>query len=195
MDAGTFSVQIENIVGKVLSEELNLHRYPRGADFRTEDFRYWIEMKVRRVKKNNHNTHFSIESPQYKQFVETAQQTFWQPQEDNSIWYKPNLLFLFLKYKFEKSVSNLPYYPKGYPQRNEMEQLLRKNLSLEPGGYLVDHELLEKYVNASKWMNVKTTDLNQIIKERSLEPLTITDFSIPIFPIGENSEELAKRWA
>jgi len=192
MDAGTFRTEIEYTIGKTLSKELDLLRYSRrGIDFRTKDFRYWIEMKVRKVEKNDYNTHFSIEKSQYEEFVRNSQQAFWQKQKGDLIFCQPDLLFLFLKYKFPIPSSEVNFWP----QERKMERILKQSLNLEPGGYLVDHELLEKYVNASKWMNVKTTGLNQIIKERSLEPLTITDLSIPIFPIGENSEELAKRWA
>jgi len=191
MDAGTFRIEIEDIIGKTLSKELNLLRYPkRGIDFKTKDFRYWIEMKVKKVEKNDYNTHFSIEKSQYEEFVKNSHQTFWQPHKNNLTFSTPDLLFLFLKYRFAKRASEISYYI----QERKMTRILKENLSLEPGGYLVDNEILGRYVNSGKWMNVKTTDLNQIIKERSLEPLTITDFSIPIIPIGENSEELAKRW-
>lgn len=192
MDAGTFRIEIEDIIGRTLSKDLNLIRYPkRGIDFRTKDFRYLIEMKVKKVERNSNNTHFSIEKSQYEEFVRSSQQTFWQKQKGDIVYCKPELLFLFLKYKFPIPSSEVNLWS----QERKMDRILRKSLNLEPGGYLVDHEFLERYVNDSKWMNVKTIDLNQIIKERSLEPLAITDLSIPIFPIGENSEELTKRWS
>jgi hypothetical protein len=192
MDAGTFRIEIEDVIGKTLSKDLNLLRYSkRGIDFRTKDFRYLVEMKVRKIEKNNYNTHFSIEKSQYEEFVRNSQQAFWQKQKGELISCKPDLLFLFLKYRFPIPSSEVNLWS----QEKKMERVLKQSLSLDPGGYLVDHEFLEKYVNDSKWMNVKTTDLNQIIKEKSIEPVTITDLSIPIFSIGENSEELVKRWS
>jgi hypothetical protein len=140
-------------------------------------------MKSRRINKDNEKNHFSLKPTQYHRFIEFSRQSFFQPQEKVPI-STPNLEFLLLKYKTKIPISEISY---------DFEEIER-NLDITPGGYLVDYRALGKFDNSNKWMSVKTRDLDQVIDDFGIEPVVVRKLNFPLFPIGKNSKQLAKRW-
>lgn len=178
-----FRIEVDNVLREIISKELDLLHYHRGPDFRTRDFRYVIEMKSRKINKDNEKNHFSLKPTQYHRFIELSRQSFFQPQREVPI-STPNLEFLLLKYKTKIPISEIPH---------DLEEIER-NLDIRPGSYLVDYKVLGKFDNSNKWMSVKTRDLDSMINEMNTEPVVVRKLNFPLFPIGKNSKQLAKRW-
>jgi len=181
-----FRIEIDNVLRKILSKGLDVLSYERGPDFRTRDFKYIIEMKSRRINKDNEKNHFSLKPRQYYRFIELSEQSFFQPKEEVPI-SSPHLLFLLLKYKTKVPVFEIP-------EKDEIEKAIRRNLIITPGSYLVDYGILRRFDSSNKWMSVKTADLDQITDEFGIEPVVVKKLKLPIFPIGKNSKHLAKEW-
>jgi hypothetical protein len=177
-----FRIEVDNALRNMIANSLGLLAYERGPDFRTSDFLYTIEMKSRRIEKDNHNAHFSIKTRQYERFKTSAQQSFFSSSKSQPV-ATPNLLFMLLEYKTEIPVSEIP-----------SELFIRENLKLE-SAYLVDQKILEDFRTQNKWMNVRSKDLDELIDQFGIEPMVIKKLNLPISPIGKNSKAFLKEYA
>lgn len=171
---------IDEVLREMISKDLNLSTNCRGPDFWTKDRKYAIEMKCRLTNKPERNDHFSIRPKQFKNYKELIKQTLLLPSEDSPI-YRPDLLFLFLRYSTQHPVKSI----------NDLGQ---ENITVQPS-YLVDHDMISIYFKPElKWMTVQTSFLKKKIKDENIEAVEIEKPKFTVFPIGEKSEKLIKRW-
>ncbi len=71
-----FRIEIDKVLRQMFSKSLNLsNNNGKGPDFKTKDCTYFIELKSRRINKDNEKNHFSLKRKQYKDYGEYPRQT------------------------------------------------------------------------------------------------------------------------